>query len=229
MYRLFVARVWKVLVKMSGLIMKYVFKRNMPDLHFGTDPYFEADDTRRKKFKQPPPGVSQHDAKILKKVRRKSYRLDQSISCCCYHFRIGWAAIIGLIPFIGDIIDALLAYRIIALAKSIEGGLPEAVVAQMYANVVVDFGIGLIPVVGDIADMSNCPNHLHLSQLTSTVYKCNTRNLQLLEKHLVKKSGQATDTSQHELGRSTAASGQHQQGHGTTVPGTTSNHAVNHQ
>ncbi|CCG81043.1 Putative uncharacterized protein [Taphrina deformans PYCC 5710] len=161
---------------MSGLIMKYLFKRNLPDLRFGADPYFEADDTHRKKFKQTPAGLSQKDAKVLKKVRRRAYRLDQSISCCCCSFRVGWAAIIGIIPVIGDVIDALLAMRIISTAKSIDGGLPESVVAQMYANVVVDFGIGLIPFVGDIADM---------------IYKCNTRNLQILEKYLLKKSGQA--------------------------------------
>lgn len=142
---------------MSGAIMKYVFKRNMPDLHFGTDPYFEADDTKRKKFKQPPPGLSQRDAKILKKVRRRAYRLDQSISCCCCSFRVGWASIIGLVPVVGDVTDAWLAARIVSAAKSIDGGLPESVVAQMYANVVVDFGIGLIPLVGDIADMSKEP------------------------------------------------------------------------
>lgn len=151
---------------MSGLIMKYLFKRNMPDLRFGTDPYFEADDIQRKKFKQPPPGLSSKDVKILKKVRRRAYRLDQSISCCCCHFRIGWAAVIGIIPVIGDIIDALLALRIINTAKGIDGGLPESVVAQMYANLVVDFGLGLIPFVGDIADMSTNPSDRMLSQPT---------------------------------------------------------------
>lgn len=134
--------------------MKYLFKRNVPDLHFGTDPYFEPDDTRRKKFKEPPAGISPHDAKILKKVRRKAYRLDQSISCCCCSFRVGWSAIIGIVPFVGDAIDAFLTMRIIELSKTVEGGLPESVVAQMYANLVVDFGVGLIPFVGDIADMS---------------------------------------------------------------------------
>lgn len=134
--------------------MKYLFKRNLPDLKFGEDPYFEADDTRRKKFKQPPPGLSQHDTKVLKKVRRRAYRLDQSISCCCCSFRIGWAAVIGIIPVVGDIIDALLAKGIIDEARSIDGGLPETLVAQMYANLLVDFGVGLIPFVGDIADMS---------------------------------------------------------------------------
>lgn len=134
--------------------MKYLFKRNMPDLKFGADPYFEPDDTRRKKFKQPPPGLSAHDAKILKRVRKRAYRLDQSISCCCCSFRVGWSSIIGIVPVVGDAIDAFLTMRIIQLSKTVDGGLPESVVAQMYANLIVDFGIGLIPFVGDIVDMS---------------------------------------------------------------------------
>lgn len=142
---------------MSAFLMKYFFKRNMPDLHYGTDPYFEADDTHRKKFKQTPPGLSKHDTKVLKKARRRAYRLDQSISCCCCSFRVGWSAIIGFLPVVGDLLDAWLAMNIVSLAKSIDGGLPESVVAQMYANVVVDFGVGLIPFIGDIADASECP------------------------------------------------------------------------
>lgn len=134
--------------------MKYLFKRYVPDLKFGTDPYFEPDDTRHKKFKQTPPGLSAHDTEVLKKVRRKAYRLDQSISCCCCSFRIGWSSVIGIIPFVGDVIDAYLTMRIIEHCKTIDGGLPEHVVAQMYANLVVDFGVGLIPFVGDLADMS---------------------------------------------------------------------------
>lgn len=129
----------------------------------------------------------------------------------------------GFIPFIGDIIDGLLAMSIVSAAKSIDGGLPDSVVAQMYANVVVDFGIGLIPFVGDIADM---------------LYKANTRNLQLLEKHLVKKAGQ--QPGQQALGSSGVGYGEHSAtgagtgiggGHGGTSSVATTSHAapVGHQ
>src|SRR5271163_74370 len=45
-------------------------------------------------------------------------------------------------------------------------------VAQMYTNVMIDFGIGMIPVVGDFAD---------------AWFKCNTRNNILLERYLREK------------------------------------------
>lgn len=57
------------------------------------------------------------------------------------------------------------------LAREIEGGLPKSLEAQMMANVSFDFGIGLIPFVGDFINV---------------LYKCNSRNFVLLEKHLIK-------------------------------------------
>jgi len=68
---------------------------------------------------------------------------------------------------IGDAIDAMLALSVVRTAQEAE--IPSSVTAQMYANVAVDFGIGLIPIIGDIGDI---------------LYKCNTRNTILLEKYL---------------------------------------------
>lgn len=56
--------------------------------------------------------------------------------------------------------------------QEIDGGLPSHLRMMMLMNVVIDFFIGLIPFVGDIAD---------------AVYKCNTRNAVILEKHLREK------------------------------------------
>lgn len=52
---------------------------------------------------------------------------------------------------------------------SIEPELPASIKMRMVFNMAVDFGIGLVPFVGDIAD---------------ALYKCNTRNVVLLEKEL---------------------------------------------
>lgn len=42
-------------------------------------------------------GISKNDAEILRKVRKKAYRYDQSFDCCC-GIKFGWSAIIGLFP-----------------------------------------------------------------------------------------------------------------------------------
>ena len=88
--------------------------------------------------------------------------------------RLGWAGVIGLIPGIGDILAAFFALQLVKLAREIEGGLPKSLEAQMMANVSFDFGIGLITIVGDFINV---------------LYKCNSRNFVLLEKHLIKKYG----------------------------------------
>jgi hypothetical protein len=43
-------------------------------------------------------GVSENDAKVLRRVRKKAYRYDQGFQCCCTGTRYGWSAIVGLIP-----------------------------------------------------------------------------------------------------------------------------------
>lgn len=49
------------------------------------------------KQKKPiPPGISKHDEKILNKVRRRAYRLDESFNICGIKF--GVSSIVGLIP-----------------------------------------------------------------------------------------------------------------------------------
>lgn len=76
---------------------------------------------------------------------------------------------------LGDIIDCLLAYWIIRKASQIKGGLPQKIKNKMYMNVAADFAIGLVPVLGDIAD---------------ALYKANSRNTWLLEAYLVKKAAE---------------------------------------
>lgn len=87
-------------------------------------------------------------------------------------FRVGWAGIIGLIPWIGDVISLMLALQILHRAQTIEGGLPASVNLRMLSNIMFDFGIGLIPIVGDLINI---------------MYKCNSRNFILLEQFLIKK------------------------------------------
>lgn len=78
------------------------------------------------------------------------------------------------LPFnsIGDAGDAALALMVVRNCEEIDGGLPPRLRMMMLINVIVDFFIGLVPFVGDIAD---------------AVYKCNTRNAVILEKHLREK------------------------------------------
>lgn len=125
----------------------------------------------RKQKRGIPNGLSQNDASILKKVRRRAYRLDMSLFNCC-GIRFGWSSVIGIIPVIGDFIDCFMSLMLVRAAGKIDGGIPAVLRARMMFNIALDFGIGLVPLLGDVAD---------------AFYRANTRNAWLLEVYLTKR------------------------------------------
>ncbi|KAI4168415.1 MAG: hypothetical protein LQ343_006424 [Gyalolechia ehrenbergii] len=117
-----------------------------------------------------PPGISASDAKILLKVRRRAYRLDNSMTVPILHVRYGVSALIGLLPVVGDFADVLLGLTVYNTCR--KAGLDKETTAKMLFNIGLDGVLGLIPLLGDVAD---------------TFFRCNTRNLIELEKFLTKK------------------------------------------
>lgn len=173
---------------MTSLLAKYISKKFLGESiknNFGSDdPYFESVPATRlngkpsKKMKKVrkalPPGISEHDGKVLTKVKRRAYRLDMSLFNCC-GIRFGWSSVIGIIPAFGDALDAFMAMMVYRTCQQVEGGLPASVQSQMVFNIVIDFFIGLVPFIGDLAD---------------AMFRANTKNAAILEKHLRAK-GQA--------------------------------------
>lgn len=104
-----------------------------------------------------------------------SVALPQAPSHVLIHSRLNSA---------GDAIDALLALMVIRTCTEIEGGLPNSLKAQMLFNLILDFFIGLVPFVGDLAD---------------ALYKCNSRNAVLLENYLRKQHEKRTKNGQQAL------------------------------
>ena len=128
------------------------------------DPYYIYEErpgkAPKKKVKPLPQGLSLHDQKILKKVRRRAHLLDRSVNCCCCcNCQFGLAAILGMVPIVGDITSFVLGYKLVtSTAQGIEGGLPESVRAQMVAINMAALGIGFVPFVGDIINATIKPN-----------------------------------------------------------------------
>lgn len=126
----------------------------------------------KKVWKDPPSeGLSKNDHKVLKRVTRKCWRLDLAFSMC--GLRLGWSAVIGIIPVVGDFINVFLAMKIIRLAQTVDGGLPPFVLSKMMTNIVIDFLLGITPILGTIA---------------GALYKCNSRNSLILEHYLKKRA-----------------------------------------
>ncbi len=82
-------------------------------------------------------------------------------------FRFGLAGFIGLIPGIGDILDALLSLYIVS--RAVQLGMPRVTLARMIVNVGIEGLIGSFPFLGAVFD---------------TVFKANRRNYQLLRGHI---------------------------------------------
>lgn len=114
----------------------------------------------------------------LLKAQKLANRLDTAFKLPFVPFRIGFDAIIGLIPGVGDAIMLIAALRIVYLGKQM--GLPAGLVKVMLRNALLDFGLGFIPVVGDIADF---------------FYKANQANVRVMEKYWVSQNKAAIDAN----------------------------------
>ncbi|KAH8674423.1 hypothetical protein BGZ60DRAFT_372874 [Tricladium varicosporioides] len=118
-----------------------------------------------------PQRLSDHDTKVLNKVQRRAYQLDKGLFNCC-GMRVGWSSVIAIIPVIGDVLDAFMALMVLLACREVQGGLPRGVQAKMVFNIIMDFGIGLVPLIGDIADV---------------LFRANTRNTVILKDFLYEK------------------------------------------
>ena len=96
-------------------------------------------------------------------VDRLAWWLDNAIAVPGTRFRIGFDALIGLIPGVGDLVGALLSSYIIAVAAS--QGLPRSALARMAINVGLESIVGMVPIVGDLFDAA---------------WKSNQRNIRLI-------------------------------------------------
>ncbi|GAA6048732.1 hypothetical protein JCM3770_003933 [Rhodotorula araucariae] len=141
------------------------------DPHY--EQYVDPKGRQRKRKRAMPAGLSKRDERILRSVRRRAHYLDKGFSLC--GFRFGWTAILGLIPGAGDIAQFLLGYSLV-LRKCREAELPATLTQRMMFNQLVGLGIGLIPLVGDLA---------------LAVFKANSRNAALLEDFLIRRAANA--------------------------------------
>jgi hypothetical protein len=108
----------------------------------------------------PRPPIDQH-------LERIALLMDKSIRIPGTGITFGLDPVIGLLfPVAGDAIGAIVSAYIVFV--SVRYGLPKIVIARMVFNIAADFVVGSIPLAGDAADF---------------VWKVNTRNLRLLNKH----------------------------------------------
>jgi hypothetical protein len=95
-----------------------------------------------------------------------SQLLDSAFPIPGTSYRVGLDPIVGLVPWVGDLVSPLFTIAILWQAR--EMALPRVVQLRMVINVAIDALIGAIPVVGDLFDFA---------------WKANNKNMALLERH----------------------------------------------
>ena len=102
---------------------------------------------------------------------RLAHWLDDRFSFPGTNIRFGLDGLLGLVPGVGDTASSLVSLYLVIEARRI--GVSRLTITRMLFNVLLDWAIGLIPLLGDIFDIA---------------YKANRRNIRLLKKHLARQN-----------------------------------------
>ncbi|WP_458207652.1 DUF4112 domain-containing protein [Haladaptatus sp. NG-SE-30] len=103
----------------------------------------------------------------MKRVRAVSNLLDEAFRIPSTNYRIGLDPILGLLPVGGDAAAAVISLYVVLEAYLMD--VPRHVLARMVMNILVDTLGGVIPILGSVFDAA---------------WKANSRNLELLERHV---------------------------------------------
>ena len=110
---------------------------------------------------------SQGARQTRQRLKQLAWLLDSSIPIPGTRFTIGLEALIGLFPFIGDMVGVALSSFILKEAARL--GAPKSVLLRMGFNVALEGIVGIVPFAGDVFDAA---------------FKANQRNVRLLESWL---------------------------------------------
>lgn len=103
----------------------------------------------------------------IKFARALTNVLDNQFSIGKIH--IGLDPVLGLIPGFGDVITTILSLYLVWIG--IQMRLPQEKITEMVGNVITDFIIGILPIVGDIGDI---------------FFRSNSKNMAILEEYIDK-------------------------------------------
>lgn len=101
-----------------------------------------------------------------RRIGRVTHLLDELVNVPGTPIKIGLDPVIGLVPVVGDAVAAGVGAWVIAEAARF--GVPRVVLVRMVVNLLVDLGVGAIPLIGDVYD---------------AFFRSNTRNLDLFRRH----------------------------------------------
>ena len=101
-----------------------------------------------------------------RRIGRVTRLLDELVSVPGTPIKVGLDPLVGVIPVVGDAVAAGVGAWVIAEAARF--GIPRVVLGRMVLNLLIDLGVGAIPLIGDVYDV---------------LFRSNTRNLALFRRH----------------------------------------------
>lgn len=106
----------------------------------------------------------------LRRIEKLAHLFDARFSIPGTKIRFGWDGLIGLLPAVGDTLTLL--PQLYLLFEAIRLKLGWWTISKMLFNVVIDYSVGIIPVLGDIFDIA---------------FKSNLRNTKLVAEAIRRK------------------------------------------
>jgi hypothetical protein len=120
-------------------------------------------------MRSPTPHTRSRDDRVRAaetRIRRLAVLLDDLIEIPGTGRRIGLGPLVGLVPWLGDLVAAAPGAWLILEAARFR--LPRIVLLRMVVNLVIDLVVGAIPLLGDLFDFG---------------FKSNLRNLELFRRY----------------------------------------------
>jgi len=102
-------------------------------------------------------------AHIDKSLERLGWLMDDLFRVPVLGWRFGLDALIGLIPGFGDTTTSLVSFYI--LVTAVRYRVPKITLLRMGLNIGIDYLVGSLPVVGDVADAWWKSNQMNLDLL----------------------------------------------------------------
>ena len=102
-------------------------------------------------------------AEVETSLERLSWLMDDLFRVPVIGWRFGLDAVIGLIPGFGDTATSLVSFYI--LAAAVRYRVPKITLLRMGLNIAIDYVVGSLPVVGDVADAWWKSNHMNIELL----------------------------------------------------------------
>lgn len=96
-------------------------------------------------------------------LERLSWLMDDLFRVPVLGWRFGLDALVGLIPGLGDTTTSLVSFYI--LVAAVRHRVPKITLLRMGMNIAIDYVVGSLPVVGDLADAWWKSNHMNIELL----------------------------------------------------------------